>query len=205
MSEPTAPVVTWSRHRLRTDGEGVTTLVIVHGCPLRCRYCLNPYTTDPATRLRSMTPQDLFDAVKADALYFEATGGGVTFGGGEPLLYPAFLTAFRALTPRWRMLIETSLHVPWEAVETAAGVADGFLVDIKALDPAVYRRYTGQDNALVLDNLSRLLRLVGPDRVTVRVPQIPSFNTASDVATSLSALRAMGVTQLDPFTYTVRS
>ena len=81
----TAPVITYSRLRMTTDGEGVTTLVIFHDCPLRCKYCLNPFSFAPDTKREDLTPEQLYDKVKIDDLYFVATGGGVTFGGGEPL------------------------------------------------------------------------------------------------------------------------
>ena len=73
------------RHRLTTDGEGVTTLAAFWGCPLRCQYCLNPYCMDEHFKGEMLTPQELYDRVKIDDLYFRASGGGVTFGGGEPL------------------------------------------------------------------------------------------------------------------------
>ena len=84
---PTAAI---SRLRMATDGEGITTLVCAWGCPLRCKYCLNKFTWDENTKVRRYTPQELYDKVRLDSLYFEATGGGVTFGGGEPLLYADF-------------------------------------------------------------------------------------------------------------------
>ena len=84
----TAPIVTFARHRLQTDGRGVTTLVCFYGCPLRCKMCLNPFTFSPDTNIETLTAAELYERVKLDELYFLATNGGVTFGGGEPLLYP---------------------------------------------------------------------------------------------------------------------
>ncbi len=207
MSAPlTAPVLSVNRHRLLTDGDGVTTLVGFHGCPLRCRYCLNPFSFAPETPRKTMTPEELYTLVKVDELYFLATGGGVTFGGGEPLLHAAFIRKFRTLCGSdWRLYAETSLHVPKEAVLTAASCVDRFIVDIKDTDPAVYRRYTGQDNALVLDNLRTLLDLVGSDRVTVRLPLIPDINTDADRRRSRQLLQTMGVTRFDEFTYVRRN
>ena len=75
-----------SRHRIGVDGAGVTTLVAFHGCPLRCQYCLNPKALSPNGVWKRYTPEELYNHVKQDDLYFRATGGGVTFGGGEPLL-----------------------------------------------------------------------------------------------------------------------
>lgn len=85
-----AQIFAVSRHRLVIDGEGVTTLVTFNGCPLRCKYCLNKTSWD-AAKGRFYTPEELYEIVKIDQLYFLATKGGVTFGGGEPLLQVDFI------------------------------------------------------------------------------------------------------------------
>ena len=82
-----APFIGINRHRLVTDGKGVTTLVAFSGCPLRCKYCLNDQCHDPERTVATLSPQQLIDQVMVDNLYFLATGGGICFGGGEPLLY----------------------------------------------------------------------------------------------------------------------
>lgn len=198
----TAPVITYTRHRMTVDGEGVTTLVCFHGCPLRCKYCLNPFSFAPDTKRTDMTAQMLFDKVKIDDLYFIATGGGVTFGGGEPLLYPDFLQEFRQLCgKRWHLCAETSLNVPWGNVEKAAGCIDEFIIDCKDTDPDIYRRYTGQDNSRMLENLRKLVELVGTERIIVRLPLIPGYNTEEDRTRSQQRLEAMGITRFDRFTY----
>lgn len=198
----TAPIIGISRHRIHTDGQGVTTLVCFHGCPLRCRYCLNAFSFAPDTKRTLMTPRMLYEKVKADELYFLATGGGIAFGGGEPLLQAKFIEEFRKICgPEWFLMAETSLAVPWEQVAIAAKNVDHFLIDIKDTDPAIYRRYTGQDNALVLDNLQRLVKIYTAENITVRLPLIPDFNTEEDRARSKERLSAMGITQFDCFTY----
>ena len=83
-----------SRHRLAIDGEGVTTLVAFHGCPLRCKYCLNPHSLSKDTQCIERSVEKLIDEVRIDQLYFLATGGGITFGGGEPLLNSAYIKEF---------------------------------------------------------------------------------------------------------------
>ena len=198
----TAPVITFSRLRMTTDGEGVTTLVIFHDCPLRCKYCLNPFSFAPDTKREELTPHQLYDRVKIDDLYFVATGGGVTFGGGEPLLRADFLKEFRALCgDRWHLCAETSLNVPREAVLTAAECMDMFYVDCKDTNPEIYKAYTGIQNAQMLENLRTLISLAGTERVVVRVPLIPGYNTESDREKSRALLESMGVTQFDFFTY----
>ena len=207
-TQPTFPLAFCDRLRMATDGAGVTALVGAYGCPLQCRLCINPQTwqgrTDGKPPFTRVTPAELYDRVKIDNLYYLATGGGVTFGGGEPLLHTEFLAAFRRIVPtEWRIYAESCLHIPEENVRAAALVVDHFFVDIKDMNPEIYKAYTGRDNTLVKSNLALLLSLVGADRVTVRVPSIPGFNGQADVEASVRELQAMGVTSLDRFAYKI--
>ena len=200
----TAKIFGISRHRLTTDGEGVTTLVAFSGCPLRCKYCLNKASWDMANG-RDYTPETLFEEVKIDQLYFLATHGGITFGGGEPLLQVDFIKAFRELCgPQWQIVAETSLNVPFGNVETLDAVLDGYIVDVKDMNPEIYKVYTKKDNTLVISNLQWILQSGDPKRVMVRVPHIPDFNTDEDVAKSIECLKAMGVVNIDEFNYIIR-
>jgi len=200
-----APVITYARHRIQTDGKGITTLVCFHGCPLRCKWCINPFSFAPDTKRTLMTPQALYDTVKIDALYYLATGGGITFGGGEPLLYADFLWEFREICGSdWHLCAETSLNVPWEQVELAVQCIDTFYIDCKDTDPNIYRSYTGQDNERMLSNLRRLLAITGPERIIVRLPLIPEYNTEENRQRSKALLSDMGLTQFDLFTYRIK-
>lgn len=200
----TAKIFGLSRHRLTTDGEGVTTLVTFNGCPLCCKYCLNKTSWD-LDKGRNYTPELLFEEVKIDQLYFLATHGGVTFGGGEPLLQVEFIKEFRELCGRqWQIVAETSLNVPFETVQAADAVLDGYIVDIKDMNSEIYKAYTGKENTLVLSNLQWILLHGDPHRIKVRVPHIPDFNTDEDVARSIERLKAMGVTDIDEFHYIIR-
>ena len=200
----TAKIFGIGRHRLTTDGEGVTTLVTFNGCPLRCKYCLNKTSWD-MDKGRDYTPEMLFEEVKIDQLYFLATHGGVTFGGGEPLLQKEFIKEFRALCgPQWQIVVETSLNVPFEIVEEMNAVVDGYIVDIKDMNPKIYLDYTGQENALVLKNLEWILQHSESKRIKVRVPHIPEYNTDEDVAKSVEILKGMCVADIDEFTYVIR-
>lgn len=193
------------RLRMASDGVGITTLVCGYGCPLRCRYCLNRQSWQAGTPTRDYTPDELYRILRIDDLYFRATGGGVTFGGGEPLLYADFLPAFRAVCgPDWTINVETSLAVPTAAVETAVAAADLFIVDVKEGDPARYLAYTGRDADLAWRNLARLLELVGPDRIVARVPLIPEVNEAADTDATAARLQEMGIVQINRFVYRVR-
>lgn len=200
------PIIGVARHRLAVDGQGVTTLVAFHGCTLRCRYCLNAQCLSPDGFSRTVTPAELLDEVKVDNLYFLATGGGITFGGGEPAIRSEFIEAFcRIAPPEWHFTIETALNVDRQHLERLLPLIHEYIIDIKDVNPDIYKRYTGQDNQRVLDNVQWLLDRDGmADRVMVRLPHIPDFNTDKDVQYSRRHLAAMGVTRFDEFTYLCR-
>ena len=202
MTEPRYPLLALSRHRMEIDGDGVTTLVAGAGCPLSCAYCINKTLLRQAPTL--VTAAELYEKVRIDDLYFRATGGGLTFGGGESLLHMDFYETLRPLCPEWRFAAETSLHVPRADAERAAALFDQFIVDIKTLDPAVYLAYTGRTPEPAYENLALLCRLVGPERIRVRVPLIPGYNDERDRTRTVEALAAMGLRQIERFPYVIR-
>ncbi len=203
----TLPVVSINRHRLKTDGVGVTTLVASYGCPLKCKYCINKRVLDPAilSKCVQMTPEQLYEKLKIDDLYFIATGGGITFGGGESLLYADFIAAFREVCgDKWQITLETSLNVPMENLRTILPVADAFIVDIKDMNPDIYKAYTGRSNERVIENLKLLIKEKSPEQIRIRVPKIPEFNGRDDMETSVQILKEMGFKDIEVFPYIIR-
>lgn len=196
------PLIGIARHRLTIDGEGVTTLVAFHGCPLRCKYCLNPTSLQPNGVWESYNCNQLYEEVRKDELYFLASCGGVTFGGGEPLLQSKFIRQFRQLCgPEWRITVETSLNVPQQNVEELIFTIDNYIVDIKDMNNDIYQRYTGKNNENVLGNLRYLIGQDKTKQIVIRTPLIPSYNTEKDIDQSIELLKEMGITQFDRFTY----
>lgn len=191
-----------SRHRIGTDGIGVTSLVGGFGCPLDCKYCLNPQCKWEKAR-RAYGIEELYERLRIDSLYFEATGGGVTFGGGEPLLQAEFIRDFilycREKGVLWRFALETCLAVDEMAVVAVDGLIDEYIVDIKDMNDDIYCAYTGRSNDKLKRNLAHLAKC--PDRVNLKLPLIPDFNAASDVAASEVELLSMGFTNFFRFRY----
>lgn len=198
----TAPLIGISRHRLTTDGEGVTTLVAFHGCPLRCKYCLNPQSLHSEGIWKHYDCMQLYEEVKQDELYFLATHGGITFGGGEPCLQSDFIYEFRQLCGQeWQLSVESSLNVPQENIEKLLPVIDYYIIDIKDINNDIYQQYTGKENEKVLNNLHYLIEHGKNEQIIVRTPIIPVYNSESDVDNSIRLLKEMGITQFDRFTY----
>lgn len=197
-----APLIGISRHRLSTDGEGVTTLVAFHGCPLRCKYCLNPQSLHSEGIWKHYDCEQLYEEVRQDELYFLATHGGITFGGGEPCLQSDFIDEFRQLCGQeWQLSVETSLNVAQENIEELVPIIDSYIIDIKDINNTIYQKYTGKNNEKVLHNLQYLIDHGKNEQIIVRTPVIPAYNTENDVDNSIRLLKEMGIIQFDRFTY----
>ena len=150
----------------------------------------------------SYTAEDLYHAVKIDELYFLATGGGITFGGGEPCLYPDFIKQFRTFCgDEWNITLETSLHVPPENVKVLFPVVNHYIVDIKDMNHEIYRKYTGKENSLPVANLKWLIEQGKVNQILVRVPLIPNYNTQKDTEKTVLALKDIGISDIEIFKY----
>ena len=199
------PFIGISRHRINLDGTGVNTLAAFHGCPLHCHYCLNPACLGKTDGLTHHTPESLYDYVRIDNIYFLYTGGGICFGGGEPLLRTDFIREFRKQCgDAWKITAETSLAVPRINIEAAADVIDDFIVDVKDTNASIYKAYTKHSNQQCLQNLQWLISAKGQEHIMVRVPLIPNFNTEADCELSVKILTEMGIKQIDRFSYIIQ-
>ena len=194
-----APIFAISRLRMGTDGAGITTLVTFMGCPLQCKYCLNRkchepiYETDGKTLRKGimmLTPQELYDIVKVDNIYFQSTGGGICFGGGEPTLYKDFIVEFKKICgDKWKITLETCLRCSFNTIQDLSPVVDHWIVDIKSMNPFIYEEYTGVMSG-VLQHLSSIQKLVSQEKITVKVPHIPGFNDDEDLDSDIDEIKS---------------
>ena len=193
-----------SRIRTKTDGEGVTTLVVSMGCPLRCAYCLNPFTWDGSpVKIKKYTKEELYEELKIDDLYFLATGGGVMFGGGEPLLNADFIRdiILKYKDKGWKFYMETSLNVPLDNLKKVIGLIDRFIVDTKDMNKERYELYTKGDYDRFYNNLKFLIGEVGSSGVTARVPVIPVLHKGKEYEENVKVLQDIGVESIEIFNY----
>ncbi len=194
------------RHRMMTDGKGITSLVALAGCPLSCPYCINKELLQDGGRLKQMTAQELMEQLMIDHCYFLYTGGGVTFGGGEPLLQSEGILTFAEACPvEWNLTIETSLNVPAKQLESLLDGRFSFIIDVKAMQPQIYADYTGRENEQVIRNLQLLAQRIPQDKYVVKVPCIPGYSDEKDVSESKEMLQKLGIPEdnMVSFTYVV--
>lgn len=191
------------RLRENTDGSGIRSLVLIGGCPLNCKYCGNAEYRDIFIGSKEFSVSELGERIKKDGIYFEQSGGGVTFGGGEPLLSSEFILNFCKIYDMWNVDIETSLNADFCHVQRLVDCIDVWHIDIKDMNPDIYISYTGNDNSRVISNLNFLIKKVSPEKLHIRVPEIPDFNSESDIKKSVEALRKMGFTNIEIFKYKV--
>ena len=195
-------ILTISRLRMASDGAGVSTLVAFFGCPLRCKYCANWVCHEPDTPKGAYQPETLVSALNKDDIYFKMTGGGVVFGGGEPLLQAEFIHEVCKLAdPLWKKRIETSLYAKWDRIRLLLDDIDEWIIDVKDLQPEIYKKYTGKDNELVISNLKKLIAIVPKEKILIRVPFIANINSSDDVKQSVETLKMMGYSRIEQFEY----
>ena len=150
-------------HRERCDGCGACTEVCVHG----------------ARELagREYTLEELVREAEKDRMFYEQSGGGVTLSGGECLAQDMDYIeelARRLHQKGFSVDFDTCGHVPYEHFQRVLPYADAFLYDVKLLDPAEHKRYTGADNGRILENLKRLSGDGG--KINLRLPLVGGVN-----------------------------
>jgi len=143
---------------------------------------------------KTYTPHALFEEITKEEPFFKATGGGVTFSGGECLLQPLFLIETLRLCKDGGIntAVESALCVPWQVIEDTAAYTDMFFADLKHTEAKKHFNGTGADNALILQNLRRLSEF--HKNICIRTPLIPGFNddekSLQDIADFVNSLGA---------------
>jgi pyruvate formate lyase activating enzyme len=186
------------------DGPGIRTTVFFKGCPLTCWWCHNPESrscdAEQITIARKLngreflkqetigklfTVEEVMIEILKDAIFYETSGGGVTFSGGEPLLQPEFL---KELSRECRLrsihtCLDTSGYCDPSLFNELIPVFDLFLFDLKILNRDKHIQYTGYPNDEILVNLQQLDK--SGIAYIIRVPVIPGVNDDRDSTDSL--------------------
>jgi pyruvate formate lyase activating enzyme len=199
------------------DGPGIRSVAFLKGCPLRCVWCHNPegqrcgteefyderscihcnrcaqgcLTGARSTVGSRFTSEELADRLLKDRPFFETSGGGVTFSGGEPLMHCDYLE--QVCVPLKRagvhITVETCGHFDWEAFHRRLeGLVDLMLFDLKLADPSEHARLTDIDNTLILDNYRRVRH--SPVACLTRLPLVPGITATRENMEALAGIVA---------------
>ncbi len=187
------------KHYAIHDGTGIRTTIFLKGCPMACLWCHNPESqkSEPQYMMRErkfdgktykekelvgkeMTTLEVMKEINKDRVYYEESGGGVTFSGGEPLVQSAFLKDVLAACKKegYHTALDTSGHANGTVMEEVIELTDLFLFDLKLMDDAVHLKYTGVSNQLSLKNLDLIIE--AGKEVIIRFPVIPGITDTKD-------------------------
>lgn len=174
------------------DGTGIRTIVFLKGCVLRCKWCCNPESQEYAIQTmqvqgkpkiigQDVTVEEVMQTVEKDRPYFRRSGGGLTLSGGESLCQPDF--ARDLLRAAGESGINTAMEsmgcAKYEVLEQILPWLDHYLLDIKHINSAKHKQFTGRGNELMLENAGKIAAS-GQTRLSIRVPVIPTFNDTTE-------------------------
>jgi pyruvate formate lyase activating enzyme len=208
------------------DGPGIRVTVFLRGCPLQCWWCHNPegirsITDDSNADSESLNKQNskalygsknisckmsvdqVVREIEKDVLFFDESGGGVTFSGGEPLVQSEFLDAVLRECKRREIhtAIDTTGYASSEILEQVMHHVDLFLYDLKLMDNDLHLKYTGVSNRCILENLKMLVDQ--GKNIAIRFPLIPGITDSDDNLSAmvdyLSCLRRISNIHILPF------
>ncbi len=183
-----------SEGALSADADG--TIVLDQALCTRCGECVEVCpTTARIFDSTTMSVNEVMAVLERDRAFFEESGGGVTFSGGEPTGHADFLLALLKACRRagFHTAIETTGFVNWKVFQRLLPWIDLMLYDIKALDPDQHEELTGQRNDAILANLERIAK-AGTPPVEVHVPVIPGKNDSDCFFEELAAwLGGLGI------------
>ncbi len=167
------------------DGEQIVT---DRACCTACGACVEVcYAGAREIVGREVTVAEVMDEIERDIAFYDQSGGGVTFSGGEPLTQPTFLCQLlQACKERGlHTALDTCGFARWDVLRGVREDVDLFLYDLKLMDDARHRAFTGVSNKPILENLRRLSR--HGHRIVIRLPIIPGINDDEENLQQLGA------------------
>lgn len=151
---------------------------------------------------KGMTYGEICDAISRDVAFYSESGGGVTFSGGECLMFPDLLKKLLQYCKAMRIhtAVDTSGFSGWESLEKIIPFTDLFLYDIKAFSSSLHERITGVPNTLIWENLEKLCRTGA--NVNLRLPVIEGCNAdLEDIEKTAEKCKGFGIKKVNILPY----
>lgn len=186
---------------LGKDGKPIIDRQVCDACGVCAKAC-----PEDALKVvgRDMSVDEVLTEVEKDRPFYRKSGGGVTIGGGEPLLQYRFTADLleAAHGVYLHTALETCGFAPWEHFELVLKHVDLLHIDLKHMDPIRHRELTGQSNELILANLRRIPSVKSPQDVIVRFPVIPGCNdSVENIRDMTEFVMGLGFKQLELIPY----
>ena len=146
----------------------------------KCNLCGECSRTCPAQARemigKKLTTEEVIKEAEKDLVFYEESGGGVTFSGGEPLKQSEFLESLLICCQKERIhsAVDTSGYISWEILSKISSKVDLFLYDLKIMDSERHKKYTGVSNKIILENLKKLSSI--HNNIFICFPVIPGIN-----------------------------
>ena len=149
-----------------------------------------------------LTAEEVIKEIEKDLVFYEESGGGATFSGGEPLRQPEFLEGLLSgcREKKIHTAVDTSGYISWEILNKINPKVDLFLYDLKLMDNERHKKYTGVSNEIILENLEKLSSV--RNNIFIRFPVIPGINDDYQNIRKLGEfLSSLEITQVNLLSY----
>jgi len=162
------------------DGDGLRTVVFLKGCSFRCAWCAAPESQDSEFNFgygKTMSAGEVLAEITKDEIFYFHSGGGLTISGGEPLLQSGFCEAVLRECKKLGIntAIETAASGDYENLEKLLPHLDTVYADIKLIDDAGHKKWTGVSNKTLLYNIQRMAQNY-QGKLRIRLPLVPTVN-----------------------------
>ncbi len=149
-----------------------------------------------------LTTEEVIKDIEKDLIFYEESGGGVTFSGGEPLKQSEFLEGLLngCREKKIHTAVDTSGYISWEILDKIIPKVDLFLYDLKIMDSKKHKKYTGVSNEIILENLKKLSSI--HSNIFIRFPVIPGVNDDyQNIKETGEFLSSLKITQVNLLPY----
>ena len=183
------------------DGPGIRSIVFFKGCYMHCAWCCNPESQSYEIQTmqengkekivgKDVTVEEILPELLCDLPYYRRSGGGITLSGGEILAQPQFARDLLQACKEHGLhtAVESTANASFDVIRSILPYLDLYLLDIKHMDSAKHKEYTGAANELILENAKKIAQ--SGVELIIRTPVVPGFNDSAQEIKAISKFAA---------------